>query len=295
MWIINSIVGAIVNAALLPFRSLSPMVGLTVFSLVSGVAMLYVFKWTSDQEGIDLVKRKIYAGIFEIRLFNDDLRAIMAAQRDIFRYNLSYLRLSLRPLLFMMVPFVLVIAQLQLHYGYQGLAVDQPVIVKVTLVAPAGPGDAGSTDDAGDAGGGGTAAPLAPPPDVQLDVPDGLRLDTPRLWIPSLNEVAWRLVPEATGSYELGIRVGSETFTKSVVVGSQGGKRSPLRADNLLDQILYPGEPGFPSGAGVASIEVMYPEGTVNFFGWQTHWLIPFFIITVALAFVLKKPLGVTF
>ena len=135
------------------------MVGLTVFSLVSGVAMLYVFKWTSDQEGIDLVKRKIYAGIFEIRLFNDDMRAIMSAQRDIFRYNLRYLRLSLRPLLFMIVPFVLIIAQLQLHYGYQGLAVDEPVIVKVTLVAPAGPGDAGGPGGAGDAGspGGGGA------------------------------------------------------------------------------------------------------------------------------------------
>lgn len=291
MWIINSIAGAIINAALLPFRSLSPMVGLTVFSLVSGVAMLYVFKWTSDQEGIDRVKRKIYAGIFEIRLFNDDMRAIMAAQRDIFRYNLSYLRLSLRPLLFMIVPFVLIIAQLQLHYGYEGLAVDEPVIVKVTLVAPAGPGDEG------DAGGNRTSSVRtpAPPPDVQIEVPDGLRLDSARLWIPSLNEVAWRLVPEEPGSYELGIRVGSETFTKSVVVGSQGGKRSPLRTDNLLDQILYPGEPGFPSDAGVVSIEVMYPEGTVNFFGWHTHWLIPFFIITVALAFALKKPLGVTF
>lgn len=293
MWIINSIAGAIINAALLPFQGLSPMVGLTVFSIVSGVAMLYVFKWTSDQEGIDQVKRKIYAGIFEIRLFNDDMHAIMAAQRDIFRYNLSYLRLSLRPLLFMIVPFVLIIAQLQLHYGYERLAVDESVLVKVTLVAPKGPGDAG---DAGGAGDNRTSAPTPPPPpDVRLEVPDGLRLDTPRLWIPSLNEAAWRLVAEEPGSYELRIRLGSETFTKSVVVGPQGGKRSPIRTDNLLDQILYPGEPGFPSGAGVASIEVMYPEGTVNFFGWHTHWLIPFFIITVALAFALKKPLGVTF
>jgi len=286
MWIINSIAGAIMNAALLPFRSMSPMVGLTVFSLVSGVAMLYVFKWTSDQQGIDAVKRKIYAGIFEIRLFNDDMRAIMAAQRDIFRYNLSYLRLSLRPLFFMIVPFVLIIAQLQLHYGYEGLAVDEPVIVKVTLVAPEGAGDAAES---------GSAAATRPAPDVQLEVPSGLRLDTPRLWIPALNEAAWRLVPEEPGEYELTIRVAAETYTKSVVVSSRVVKRSPIRTDSLLDQILYPGEPGFPADAGVASIEVMYPEGTVNFFGWHTHWLVPFFIITVALAFALKKPLGVTF
>ena len=283
MWIINSISGAIINAALYPFRGMTPMVGLAVFSLVSGVAMLYVFKWTSDQEGIDRVKRKIYAGIFEIRLFNDDLRAIMSAQRDIFVYNLSYLRLSLRPLFFMVVPFVLIIAQLQLHYGYEGLTVDEPVIVRVTLLAP---DDAAGTDGA-------TAA--KPAPDLQLDVPAGLRLDTPRVWIPSLNEAAWRLVPEAPGEYELSIRLGSETYTKSVVVSSEVVQRSPIRTDRLLDQILYPGEPGFAAGAGVASIEVMYPERELNFFGWKTHWLIPFFVITVALAFALRKPLGVTF
>lgn len=281
MWIINSIAGAIINAALYPFRSMSPMVGLVVFSLVSGVAMLYVFKWTSDQSGLDRVKRRIHAGIFEIRLFNDDLRAIMSAQRDIFVYNLSYLRLSLRPLLFMIVPFVLIVAQLQLHYGYEGLTVGEPVIVKVTMVEPGG----GPT----------TATATRSAPDVELEVPGGLRLETPRVWIPSLNEAAWRLVPEEPGDYELVVRHGQDEYPKSVTVTSRVVKRSPLRSDGLLDQILYPGEPGFPSGAQIASIEVMYSEGTVNFLGWHTHWLIPFFIITIALAFALRKPLGVTF
>ena len=83
MWIINSIVGIIVNGMLLPFRGMPPLVGLTVFSLISGVGALYVYKWTSDQDRLAEVKRKIHAGIFEIRLFNDDMRAILAAQRDI--------------------------------------------------------------------------------------------------------------------------------------------------------------------------------------------------------------------
>ncbi len=279
MWIINSIAGAVVDVALYPFRSMSPLVGLVVFSLVSGVAMLYVFKWTSDQQGIDRVKRRIHAGIFEIRLFNDDLRAIMSAQRDIFRYNLSYLRLSLRPLLFMVVPFVLIIAQLQLHYGYEGLEVGEPVVVKVTL-----------TDAAG---GGGAATEVAP--DVELQVPAGLRLDASRVWIPTLNEAAWRIVPEEAGDYELAVRLGDEEQSKSVTVSSAVVKRSPIRSDKLLDQILYPGEPGFPSTSGITSIEVAYPDRAVNFLGWQTHWLIPFFIITVLLAFALRKPLGVTF
>ena len=72
-------------------------------------------------------------------------------------------------------------------------------------------------------------------------------------------------------------------------------KRSPIRTDRFLDQLLYPGEPGFPSGAAVSAIEVLYPEREVNFFGWDTHWLVPFSIIAIILAFALKKPLRVTF
>jgi hypothetical protein len=280
MWIVNSIAGAVIGAALWPFRSLPPMVGLTVFSLVSGVGMLYVFKWTSDQPGLDVVKRKIHAGIFEIRLFNDDMRAILAAQRDIFRNNLTYLRLSLRPLMFMVVPFVLIVAQLQLHYGYEGLKVtfaDEPVDESLDVEART------------------AARARRPAPDVSLEVPDGLRLDTPRVWIPSLNEADWRLVAEQPGSYELTVRVGEQEFAKSVVVSDRAVSRSPIRSDGLLDQILYPGEPGFPAGAGIAAIEVKYPEAEVNFLGWHTHWIIAFFIITIVLAFALRKPLGVTF
>ncbi len=288
MWIINSIAGAIVNAALLPFRSLSPMVGLTVFSLVSGVAMLYVFKWTSDQEGLEQVKRKIHAGIFEIRLFNDDMRAIFAAQRDILRYNFSYLRLALTPMLWMIVPFVLIVAQLQMHYGYEGPAIGESIIVKVTLV---GEPAAGSGDEPGTGGG---AADRVVAPDVELEVPDGLRLETPRLFIPSLNEADWRLVADEPGAYELRIRVGDEVYTKSFEVSSRVVRRLPIRTDRFLDQLLYPGEPGFPSGAAVSAIEVLYPEREVNFFGWHTHWLVPFIIISIVLTVALRKPLGIT-
>ena len=283
MWIINSIFGVVVDLARFPFREMSPMIGLTCFSLAAGVGMLYVFKWTSDQKGLEDVKRKIHAGIFEIRLFSDDIRAIFTAQRDIFRYNFVYLRLALAPLLWMIIPFVLMVAQLQLHYGYEGLMVGEPVIVKVAMS-----GERAVYNGLGVEGGVGSSV-------VELEVPDGLRLETPRLTIRSLNQAEWRLVADEPGSYELGIRVGDQVYFKSVEVSSQVVKRSPIRTDRFLDQLLYPGEPGFPSGAAVSAIEVLYPEREVNFFGWDTHWLVPFSIIAIILAFALKKPLRVTF
>ena len=235
------------------------------------------------QQSFTLQLTAVQSCVLEIRLFSDDIQAIFTAQRDIFRYNFVYLRLALTPLLWMIIPFVLMVAQLQLHYGYEGLMVGEPVIVKVAMS-----GERAVYNGLGAEGGVGSSV-------VELEVPDGLRLETPRLTIRSLNQAEWRLVADEPGSYELGIRVGDQVYFKSGEVSSQVVKRSPIRTDRFLDQLLYPGEPGFPSGAAVSAIEVLYPEREVNFFGWDTHWLVPFSIIAIILAFALKKPLRVTF
>ena len=130
---INHGLGAMVGAMLSPFRLLPPIVGLSVVSLLAAIGMLLVFRATSNQPAIAEVKRRIHAGIFEIRLFNDDLRAMFVAQLDILRHNLTYVRLSLAPMLWMFVPLLLLIAQLQFYYGYDGFAPGQSAVVKVRL------------------------------------------------------------------------------------------------------------------------------------------------------------------
>ena len=61
-------------------------------------------------EDLAEVKRRIHAGLFEIRLFNDDLAAIFKAQGEILRHNVSYVGLTLVPAAWMLVPFVLIAA-----------------------------------------------------------------------------------------------------------------------------------------------------------------------------------------
>ena len=94
---VNAALRALFDALLLPFRSLPPIVGLLVVSLVVSIGMLLVFKRTSNQARLEAVKRQIHACLFEIRLFNDDLPAILRAQVEILRHNLRYLGLSLVP------------------------------------------------------------------------------------------------------------------------------------------------------------------------------------------------------
>ena len=114
--------------------------------------------------------------MYEIRLYRDDLLTIFAAQMGIVRETMTYFRLSMVPMLWMMLPIVIIISQLQFQYGYESLEPGQNVLVKVELTEEAAERVA-ETDGA----------------DVSLEVPDGVRLETPLVWIPSLREAGWRI------------------------------------------------------------------------------------------------------
>src|SRR4051794_11415375 len=149
--LINSIFGAAFGGLLKPFAALPPALSLALVSALTAVVMLLVVRRTSNQRALDDVKRKIHAALFEIRLFNDDLRAIFRAQGEMLRHNVTYLRLSLVPMLWMIVPFVLVIAQLQFHYGYNGLAPGRPALLtahlRVNPPVPPAPVPASGSDE----------------------------------------------------------------------------------------------------------------------------------------------------
>ncbi len=283
MWLLNRSVGLFVDGLLYPFRQLPPFVGLSVVSLLTATAMLLVFRATSDQKRLAAVKRQIRAGLFEIRLFNDDIGAIFRAQAQILRHNLTYLRLTAIPTLWILGPLALLIAQLQFHYGYRGLNPGESALIKVELGdESAPPSDRGATigDEATD-------------PAVVLEVPSGIRVETPAVWIPSLREAAWRIAAERRGDYELTIRLGDRSFTKSVIVSPDVVRRSPLRPSRRIDQFLYPAEPPLPGGGGVRSIALTYPESGVSIVGWDVHWMIVFFALSMVFAFALKGRFGV--
>jgi uncharacterized membrane protein (DUF106 family) len=278
---VNRLLRPLFDALLSPFSGLPAWVGLTVVSLVVSVFMLLIYKRFSNQAKLEAVKQQIYAGIFEIRLFNDDFRAILRAQGEILRHNLRYLGYSLVPMAWMLVPLLLVVAQLQFHYGYEGLKPGEPTLVKVKLKE-----DWSSRSLAADAAG---------KPRVALQAPAGLKIETPPVWSPSEKEIAWRVVAEQPGTYELTLDVGGTPLTKTAVSSTEVARRSPIRvAPAFFDQLLYPAEDPLPAASPVESITLGYPEAEVSLLGFGMHWIIAFFILTVVFAFALKGLFGVT-
>jgi uncharacterized membrane protein (DUF106 family) len=272
--VVNGVLRAVFDALLMPFRAQPPIVGLLVVSLVAAIGMLLVFKATSNQARLDAVKRQIHACLFEIRLFSDDVPAILRAQGEILKHNAKYLVLSVVPMLWMFVPLLLVIAQLQFHYGYRGLRPGEDFVVKARL----------------------KEAPAAPArPAARLEAPAGIEVATPPVWIPSERELAWRLRAAEWGDYELKLNLDGREYSKTAQVSAQVRRRSPERLEpTFLNQLLYPAEPPLPRESPVASIALSYPEESVSFFGWHLNWLVAFFLLSIAFAFALRRRLGVT-
>ena len=291
--LLNTAVRSAVSLILLPFSSLPPIIGLTFVSGLTAVLMLIAYKKTSNQEAIAETKRSIVAGLFEMRLFNDDLRALFGAQFGLLRTNLTYMRLNLAPLGWMLVPLIFLVVQLQAHYGYKGLEIDEPTVLTVRLSEEYAAAWMPETDRRRHLESPTDATAKKPP--IILRAPDGIRIDSPPVWASSRQEVSWRVVPLQDGEFVLSVEVDGVIYEKHASTGDAVHARSPFRVSpSLIDQLAWPIEPALPFEAPLVRMSLGYTEATVSLFGWHTHWLITFFIFSIGLAFALKGRFGVT-
>jgi uncharacterized membrane protein (DUF106 family) len=274
LWAVNSALGWLVDLVLYPLLGLPPLLSLLVVSVLTAAAMLPVIARTSDQKRLAETKRRIHAALLEIRLFNDDPRAVLRSLGDAFRLNVRYLRLSLVPLLWMALPLTLVVTHLQSIYGYSGLEPGVPALVKMDWRMAQG-ATSGS-------------------PHVELQAPDAVHVETGAVQLASSNEVLWRVVPATPGDYLLTIRAGGATESKTLHASGGPARRSPLRSSNVLDQLLYPSEPPLAPPSPIARIAVTYPDAGIAVFGWNVHWLVVYLVLTMAAAFVIARWFGVT-
>jgi len=280
MSIINVAICKVVDLFQIPFQGLPPVVGILLWSIPSGVFALWAFKKTSNQERIAAVKRKIHVCLFEIRLFNDDLRAILRAQGEILRHVVHYQGLALKPMIFILPPLVLLMVQLHAFYGFRGLREGESALLTVTMADD----QAGSTS--------------VDRPTISLDIPDGLRLETPGVWTPSLGQMAWRIGAESRGDYTIQINVGSSTVAKTLRVTDRVVRLSPTRPNSsFFGQLEWPSEPPLPESTGLADVTIAYGDAAVSLLGWvfewRYAWMIVFFVFTMVIAVALKGPLGV--
>lgn len=261
----------------MPFRGAPAWVSLLLVSLLTAIFALLVYRRFSNQQALSRIKDRIAASFFEIRLFNDDLRAILRAQLDLLRNNGIYLLLNLKPMAWMLLPMLILMTQLQFHYGYRGLKIGEPSVVTVQFAGPESP----ESEER---------------PNAVLRSPPGLLIERGPIWVAAKQEEAWRLRPEQPGRYELELAFDDRVVTKTVVVSDRIERRSPVRhSGGFLQHLLYPAEEPIDPESGIVAIRIAYPDNSIELLGIDLHWIVWWLILTIILAFALRKRFGVTF
>jgi hypothetical protein len=192
----------------------------------------------------------------------------------VLKNNVQYLRHSLRPLIFLIVPVLIIMVQLGIRYADGPLMPGDRAVVSVKLKEGAAPS---STD-------------------LTLVAPKGVRVVSPALRIDAEGEVDWQIMAEQPGHHELVFETSGGEVRKDVEVGPTRTLRKvgSVRARaNSWNAFLYPSEPPIPGDSVIESVRVTYPHRELKFFGLTIHWLIAFFIISVAAGFALKGVFGI--
>ena len=266
----NSGVTRIVNIVLTPFESFQPIWPLAIVSLVMGIFMLLIFRHTSNQKEIRKTKDRIKGHLIEIRLFKDNLRVLLSAQKKILLYNLKYMALAVKPMLFMILPVGIALIQMNDWFGLRPLRPGESAVVAVSV----------SHEKAADLS------------DVAVEVDQGLTIETPALRMADADEVDWKIRADAPGEHLVTVRASGYTFHKQVVVSESPLVRvSSVRvaATTLWDPFFNPGEEPLPANPLVKRIEVGYPHRLIEILGWKFHWLLVFFVLSIVSGLAFKR------
>jgi len=275
MWsTLNHALNVLVDTLLWPVQGLGAGWQVLVLALPATLLALLVFRLVSNQEAIRLHKDRIKAYLLELLLYKDDLRVSMAAQGRIFSHSLRYMGHALLPMLVMLVPFILIMVQVESRFALQGFEPGQNFI----LSARVDPGmqRVGRTE-------------------YRLEVPPGLSLETPALRMPATGEVVWRLRARSPGSWTVTLHAGERAIKRRITVG---GGATPLaatlhRANDVLT-LAYPAEPALAADQPLLDISVDYPHARGEFAGLSSaSWLL--FLFSIILGFLLRGLFGVTF
>lgn len=274
MWeTINLLLNAAFDLWLWPFRALPAALQLSALALPAALFGLLVFRYTSDQAGIEAAKERIKAHLLELLLFRDDFGVTLRAQRDILKHNLIYMRKAVLPMLLMIGPFVLALIQVESRYAYRSLAPGESTIFSVSLAD------------------GVRVSEL----ETELVLSDGLRQETPALRDDVAGEILWRIRAEREGEQRIGVRLGEVLLERPARVGG-GRARVATRILRAGDPALlaYPAAVPLARDAPARELSLEYPADRADFGGLSSaSWL--FMGATLVLGFALRRPLGVNF
>jgi hypothetical protein len=247
-----------------------PLLLVLAISIVIGLLMVTVFRYTSDQKAIGRAKDKLKAHLLAVRLFQDQLPVVMRAYARILHGTGSYLRLAFTPFLIAILPITFLIVQLDRYFGWVPLQPAQTFLVEARVE------DSSALNEA------------------SLQLPPELSSSAPAVHVPKDKEVVWRVVADRIGRFDIHIAAGGQTVSKQVVVAPGLARISPRRLrGNFWERMFTSGEPALADNSPVQSIVINYPSRVIGFAWMEWNWIVLFFVVSLIAGFIFKSVLGI--
>jgi hypothetical protein len=264
---IGNMITKFFDVLVLPFGNHHAL-ALAVLSLLTGVAMAFVFKWTSNPKAIKAAKDKLKGRILEMKIYQDDPGIIIKAFGGTLVCNGIYLSKLLVPFLVLIIPVMIVFMQMDERYGRAPLSDNSHTILSVQLKDHLNPRTT----------------------EVDLTGDGGVVPDSRPVRVRESHEVDWRLRVDQPGTHELTVTAEGTSYQFPVVAGDDyrmiGHQRN---ASSFMEPLLHPGMPAIPADAPFSRIHLTYPSIRYTFLWWDAHWIVIFLIYSaVALKFVIK-------
>jgi hypothetical protein len=255
-----------------PLGLLPGWLSATIVAGVTGVLLLAVFKYTSDQGAIKRVRNDIDANLLALKLFKDSTRVSLRSQGRILQGAFWLFIFAIVPMLVMVVPVTLLLGQLALWYQARPLRVGEDTVITLKL--------------------NGDSAPAGPP--VSLEPTNAVEVTVGPVRVRSTREVCWNVKARENGNHRLVFQVGDQqTSAKEIAIGDGLMRVSKERPGWDWSAILLnPGEEPFRPDDPVRSIEIDYPRRS-SWTSGTDSWVIYWFAVSMVAALCFRRAINV--
>jgi hypothetical protein len=267
----NHVSSAIFDVVLAPFGHGPAAFDLILWPTLMGVLAIAVYKAVSNQKALAQVKSQISMRLLEIRLFSHDIVQVLKSTGWILLKNFIYLGNHMIPMVVMIGPFIVILAQLVANYAYDPSPKGSVELLHVRVDPDSGMNAR----------------------DLSLSLPAGVTLDAPPVQTAD-HQAFWRLRADAPGDHVLTLTAGDQTFEKGWAVGGEA-RKVPLKRLRGLEAILYPAETALPADGPLLSIELgVHSRALGPFPAGELGIVIIALVLSLAAGFAVKGVFGVT-
>jgi hypothetical protein len=257
---------------LAPVAEMPGWLSATLIACVTGVVLLVVFKYTSNQRAIKRVRNDIRANLLALKLFKDSPLVTLRSQGRVFQGAFQLMLLAVVPMLVMAIPVCLMLGQIALWYQWRPLHIGEDALASLTF-AP------------------GTASTM---PDAQLEPSSAFKTLVGPVRVPAESAVYWSIKAKQSGLHRLTFRLPNGTAQKELAVGDGFMRTSQKRPGWSWPEILlHPWETPFSQDSSVRSIDVQYPSRD-SWTSGTDKWIAYWFVVSMVAAFVFRPWLNVS-